>query len=441
MIKLQLIMCKLAGFILKLLGRGSNFPGELAYKLNKNITKYFKMPEVVIAVTGSAGKGSTSTIIADTLRSSGKKVVHNKFGSNMLPGILTLLITNSNLDGKIKGDALVVEVDERYTKKVFDMVKPKYVVITNICRDQPPRHGHFDLVYDKIKEALNDNMTLILNGDDPYLNKFSIDTKCNIIYYGINKNKYSYKNNKFNNINIKYCPVCNSKLEYNYYHIETLGNYYCSNCEFKTPNINYLATKIDLDNKYMIINNNKVLIAFNVLYYAYNILAAYTTCSLLGLDEDKISEYISLMANNKKLNDLYKYKDRNVYVMNNKNENSTTFNESVLYVSNHKVKKTIVIGWKEISRRYEFNDMSWLYDIEFELLNDKYTQKIICVGRDKYNIALRMKYAGFKNKQIEIFDNLEDAKNLIKNKSKGDIFAILNFDYVIPFNELMKEDI
>ena len=27
---------------------------------------------------------------------------------------------------------------------------------------------------------------------------------------------------------------------------------------------------------------------------------------------------------------------------------------------------------------------------------------------------------------------------MIKNKSKGDIFAILNFDYVIPFNELME---
>ena len=67
--------------------------------------------------------------------------------------------------------------------------------------------------------------------------------------------------------------------------------------------------------------------------------------------------------------------------------------------------------------------MSWLYDIEFELLNDKNTDKVICVGRDKYNIALRMKYAGFKSNQIKIYDSLEEAKDMIKNKSKGDIFA------------------
>ena len=35
--------------------------------IKNNIGLYFKMPKTVIAVTGSAGKGSTSTIIADFL--------------------------------------------------------------------------------------------------------------------------------------------------------------------------------------------------------------------------------------------------------------------------------------------------------------------------------------------------------------------------------------
>lgn len=433
-----LIISKFASFILKLLNRGSNYPGVLALKLNKKIIKYFKMPKIVVAVTGSAGKGSTSTIIANTLRKSGMKVVHNEFGSNMLPGILTLLINSSDLKGNIKSDALVVEVDERYTKVVFDIVKPNYVVITNICRDQPPRHGNFDLVFDKIKEALNKNTHLVLNADDPYLQKFNLNNEYKVSYYGISKNKLSYKKNKFNSLNINYCPICNNKLSYNFYHIEALGDYYCSNCDFKRPNIYTYASKIDLDDKYMIVNDNTIKIAFNVIYYAYNILAAYAVCSLIGIDEKDISEYISSMENNRKLNNLYVYNDRNVYVMNNKNENSTTFNESVLFTSNKKVNRTIVIGWKEISRRYEFNDMSWLYDIEFELLNDKYTKKIICVGRDNYNIALRLKYAGFDSKKIKIYDTLESAKKDIKT-GKNDIFAIVNFDYVKPFNDIMEE--
>ena len=65
--KLVLVICKLANFILKKMGKGSTFPGSLAYKLNKKILNYFKIPELVIAVTGSAGKGSTTKIIVSIL--------------------------------------------------------------------------------------------------------------------------------------------------------------------------------------------------------------------------------------------------------------------------------------------------------------------------------------------------------------------------------------
>ena len=436
--KITIIICKFASIILKLMGRGSNFPGALALKINKNIINYFKMPKLVIAVTGSAGKGSTSSIIANVLEKDNKKVIYNKYGSNMLPGILSLLISNCSLNGKIKTDAVVMEVDERYTKVIFDALKPKYVVITNICRDQPPRHGNVDLVFEKINSAITNDMTLILNGDDPYLRKFD---KCkNVIYYGINKNKYSYKINKFNNINISYCPICNNKLKYNYYHIESLGDYYCDKCSFKRPNINYLASIINLDMKYIIINNNKIKISFNVLYCAYNILAAYSLLSTIKIDEKKLSNYISNLENNNKLNEFINYKSKKIYVLNNKNENSTTFNQSVLFASNNKEKKIIIIGWKEISRRYKHNDMSWLYDIEFELLNNKYTEKIICLGRDKYDIATRMKYAGFKKNQIIILDSMEKLKNTLNNKNVKNIYAIVNFDYVEPIKRLFRED-
>ncbi len=437
--KIVLIFCKLVSFILKKIGRGSTFPGQLAYKLNKNIGNYFKLPELVIAVTGSAGKGSSTKIVVDVLEGDNKKVIYNKTGSNMLPGILSLLIEESNLKGKVDADALILEVDERYTKKVFDIVKPKYVIVTNVSRDQPPRHGHFDLVLGKIKEALNKDMHLILNADDPYIRKLNLSDEYNVTYYGINKNNLSYTENKFTSLNMYYCPKCHSKLKYNYYNIDMLGDYYCDNCEFKRPNISYLADEIDLDNKYMIVNNHKIQIAFNIIYYAYNILAAYSLCSLIKVDEDKISNIISSMENNKKLNMTYKFNDNNVYVLNNKNENNLTFNESVLFTYNKKSNRVIVIGWKEISRRYKFNDMSWLYDIEFELLNDEYTTKVICVGRDRYDIATRMKYAGFDKDKIKIYDNLESAKDEIKS-SDADIFAILNFDYINPFNEMMKEE-
>jgi UDP-N-acetylmuramate-alanine ligase len=208
--RLRMFIYKLASFGLKLLGRGSNFPGELALKLDKNILDYFKFPKIVIAVTGSAGKGSTTSIIAYALRKAGYTVAHNYIGSNMTPGIVSMLIENSTLSGKIKTDAIVCEVDERYTNVIFSKLKPQYVIVTNLYRDQPPRHGHVDLVFDMIKSALTKDMHLIINGDDPYLLKFNLDNTYNVTYYGINKNKYSYLDNKFNNINIEVTSANNN---------------------------------------------------------------------------------------------------------------------------------------------------------------------------------------------------------------------------------------
>ena len=50
-----------------------------------------------------------------------------------------------------------------------------------------------------------------------------------------------------------------------------------------------------------------------------------------------------------------------------------------------------------------------------------------------------MKYAGIEEKKIMIFDDLKEATNEIKAHTKGNIYAVLNFDYVEPFNRYMKE--
>lgn len=420
----------------KMLHRGSSLPGVITLKINKNIFKYFKLPKTIIAITGSSGKGSTSAMIASVLKQNGYKVAHNSAGSNLIYGILTLLLENTKLNGEIKADILVYEIDERYTKYVFDKVKPNYVVITNITRDQPPRQGTTDIVANAIKEGITSDMHLILNGDDPILRQFVNKNK--VTYYGIEKNKYSYKNSKFKSLNNSYCPKCHNKLEYNYYHFEDSGDYYCSSCNFKRPNIDYLVEKIDYNKSLITINKTDVTIPYNILFAVNNVAATFTTCNLLGINDQDIASSIHNIYSNEKIFNIYPYKDRIVTVLNNKNENSSTFNQSLLYVSRFKDKKVIIIGWKEISRRYDFDDLSWLYDIDFEILKNDEIEKIICVGDNRYDIATRIKYAGHENK-IVVCSNLVEATNYIKDKTKGNIYAVVNFDYVKPFNDLMNE--
>ena len=324
-------------------------------------------------------------------------------------------------------------------KYIFPSLKPSHIVINNITRDQPPRQGHFDFVYNEIKKALNPDIHLILNADDPMLQKFVLDGEYKVTYYSISKNKFSYKDDKFKSLNFVYCPLCNSKLEYDYYNFEEIGDYHCPKCKFKKPTADFVCTKIDYKKKTMTINNEVLLNINNtILYNIYNILAAYTISLSIGLKQDIVIKSI----NNFQLkgNDNCTLDGRNVTILNNKNENSSTFNQSLLFIDRDKGKKTIVIGWKEISRRYQFNDLSWLYDIDFEILAKHDIDKVVCVGVQKYDIATRIKYADISQSKIVVFDNLEEAMPYIKTKTKGEIYAILNFDYVLPFKKLINGD-
>lgn len=432
---INLAITKTVIFLSELIGRGTTFPGKLARKIDKNITKKIKMPKFVIAVTGSSGKGSTTKMIASSFKSAGYSVLYNYKSSNVSDAILTCILKGASFNGKVNKDVAIFEVDERYSKYVFPYIKPNYVVITNITRDQPPRQGHFDLVFKEIKKAITKDMHLVINSDDPYLYKFN-KLGNTITYYGINDNKYSFTKNTFNGLNMVYCPNCGMKLEYSKYHFENLGHFKCPNCSFKRIEPSYVVNKIDYKNNLLTINDDKIKINNPMLFNIYNVLAAYTVCKLNNISTDIFSD----LQKDESLFDYKEINNRKFYCLNNKNENATTFNQSINFINRDKGLKTIVIGWNEISRRYKFNDLSWLYDIDFEALKKHKIDKIICTGTNKYDIAVRIKQCGFENKKIVCFDDLECASDTILNKTKGNVYAILNFDYVKPFKKIIGGD-
>lgn len=417
----------------------SSFPGEVILKLFPNYLKKIKYPELVIMVTGSTGKGSTVKLLKEILENNGLKVCTNEEGSNLIYGVCTTVINNVK-GKKLNADALLLEVDERYLKFVSKHIKPKYLMINNITRDQPPRQGSFDIVYNEILKGIHKDTHLILNGDDPILKKFSLIHTGNITYYGIEKTKYSYK--EMNDIkDYEYCPKCHNKLEFEYYHYGSVGNYKCSNCDFKRDNISYSITKVDYNNNEITINKKtKIKVNNYILFNLYNIISTYTISKVLELNEDKIIDTINNSSINQKIFNEFEINNRKYTILNCKAENNATYNLSLIYTAMDKEKKTIVLGLRQISRRYKHFDLSWLYDIYFELLDDKSVDKIICAGPYAYDFATRLKYANIKEDKLIILDDLQNIKETIENKTSGNVYAVLNFDYVKPFIEKVKEE-
>ena len=71
--------------------------------------------------------------------------------------------------------------------------------------------------------------------------------------------------------------------------------------------------------------------------------------------------------------------------------------------------KTIILGFDSSSRRYKENDISWIWDIDFEELNDSSIKNIILIGKFCYDMKLRMEYAGISKDKLLL---VEDINNL-----------------------------
>lgn len=427
---------------MKLLKYNSSvYPGYIVRKIFPNILSKIKYPDLSIMVTGSSGKGSTTKIITELLKENGYTVTHNVEGSNLINAFTTTIINNCSLGGKVKTDALVFEVDERFLKEITRYISPKYLVINNITRDQPPRQGSFDEVFNEIVKGINDNIHLIVNGDDPITKRFSLYHNGKITYFGINKSTMSFLEAINYTKDYLYCPKCNNKLKFDYYHYGSVGKFECKKCDFKRDNIDYCITNIDIDKKMITINNKfNINIDNYILFNLYNICATFSICDLIGIDKNNIVECL----NKNKVDEKIFYEqiiDGRKYVsLNCKAENNATYNLSLIYTALDEETKTIVIGLREISRRYKHFDLSWLWDISFELLRDNNVDKVICAGPYRYDLATRIKYAGIDEKDIIILEDLTNAGSVIKEKTKGTVYGILNFDYVEPFLKTIKED-
>ena len=436
-----IFFCKFANFMSKLINRseGSVIGGYWALKLDKKILSKIKLPKHIIGITGSSGKSSSTELINNILKENGYKTIYNKEGSNTINAITSLILNNTTLTGKFKSDVLLMELDEQYMKTVFKYFSPTILVITNITRDQPPRNSHPEKIFHEIKKGIPEGTHIIINADDPLVNRLRINHKGKVTTYGMDQNNYSFKN-ILNNIDGAYCPICHNKLEYDFYHYGHIGSYHCPNYDFRRGNLNYEATEINIENKTIKINDNLVHLPSNFLYTVYFTLASYSVCKELGLSDNEITNVLnSDKIKTKRLN-IYDFTNRKWQMLVSKNENNLSYKQSLDFILHEPGDKTIILGFDSSSRRYKENDISWIWDIDFELLADRQIVNIVLIGKFAYDLLTRMEYAGISKNKLIIVEDLTNLSNILKKKTKGNIYSMVCFDKEIELKKIIKEE-
>ena len=429
-----ILIMKILHLILKICGKnGGNFLGKIAYKWNPNIFKYFKVNSPVIAVTATNGKTMTNNAIGYVLKTAGKKVLSNQEGNNMETGILSTILKNCTLTGKIKADFLVFEVDEGYVPVIFKDFPLDTLVVLDFFRDQLDRNGEVETLILKINEFLKTyKNNLILNADDPNvarLGKANSENR-NVYYFSVEKYKYASNEQKEAGEG-KFCPFCKTKLEYEYYQYSHIGKFRCPNCNYGDNEIYKLATEVNLKERTFKIDDINYKIRFNSIYNIYNLTAVIACVSLYNIDTKIIQEALSkFVLNNGRLEEV---KINGVPTIINLAKNPTGSNVSLRILNEDIEEKELLFVLND--NLADGLDVSWIWDINFDNLNN--VKRIVTSGTRAYDIAIRIKTSGFDVNKIEPYLNLSEAvENLYKTNTKK--YIIANYTALQPTRKELK---
>ena len=188
--RLAVLVCKASGAVLRRLGRGgTNLPGKLALKIDRNILGELARGVKVTVVTGTNGKTTTSRMIEQAFSDAGLKYFSNKSGANLLTGIIAVFAQHSTLSGRCPYPHALIECDEAAFRKTSEYLPVECLVVNNIFRDQLDRYGEITHTLNAIREGITHvpNATLCLNADCSLTASLADDNIPNpIIRFGVN---------------------------------------------------------------------------------------------------------------------------------------------------------------------------------------------------------------------------------------------------------------
>ncbi|SNU05892.1 UDP-N-acetylmuramyl tripeptide synthase [Lachnospiraceae bacterium] len=421
---LALYISKTVSKILRLVAknRGTILPGKIALKIDPKFLSHIKgvNSEKVVFVTGTNGKSTTTNIINHILTHSGLKVSSNLKGANMVTGVTTALLKDISMRGRLKTDAIVMETDERYIHLIREQLPAKYICITNVQKDQAQRNGEPSYILDKLKKAIDSDVTLFVNKNEP--NSYSLGSLAGrAISYGVAPNSQSYrKDDDFFSVS-QPCPCCHNPLVFHSYNIENIGPFYCPVCGFGSgENVNYYVSDVDYEGKVFTVNARKYAFNFNTAYFLYCYVLAIGVAAELGVPGKRIAAALKDFKNIRGRLETKKIAGKTLNYIKMKQENSETTQSSLNLIARDDHKKIFMIGYDEYLDFFPPLVISFYpFDYDPRSVLRSGVDKWICMSKAMGRaVALRFLYDGFDEKDMIV---LPDSKEETIEKTLSEI--------------------
>ena len=375
-------------------------------------------------------------MILDALAMDGKEVVNNRMGSNINSGIATSLIQNATITGRCRLDMGVFEVDERSALRIFPYLRPDYMLITNLSRDSIMRNGHPEYIQGILTKYIPRKTKLILNADDLICSGVSPENER--VYFGIEK--MPGDKNVCDNLiqDFQICPECRHKLEYEYVRYSHIGRAYCPHCGFRAPDYDYAGCGVDLDAMTIQVREDghhgetaTYRLLNDSVYNIYNVVSAVALFRELGYSREKIQEFFAKMNIVGTRYDIREVKDKKIHMMLAKDKNAFAGSRVFEYIAQTPgIKEIIIMNSCQDDAVHWSENICWLYDCDFEFLNNDSIKNIVVCGPRVKDYRYRLLLAGVPDEKISYTDKEIDSPDQLKYLENDNIFVLYGTDSI-----------
>jgi UDP-N-acetylmuramyl tripeptide synthase len=318
--------------------------------------------------------------------------------------------------------------------------------LLNLFRDQLDRFGEIDLIADRWRRALSAlpaSTIVAYNGDDPLVADVCRTFAGRAVVFGLDDapSRLHDARTLEHAADARYCYVCGRPYEYSLVTLGHMGHYRCPQCGAARPAVEVRASRIALrgaDGATFILaaggRDTEIRTTLPGLYNVYDVTAAAAAAAALGIDAGTIERGIEATSPAFGRGERVTIDGREALLLLAKNP--AGFNEVLRTVLLADGAPVVLIAINDLIA--DGRDISWLWDVDFEMLRDR-AGAIVVSGERAEEMALRLKYAGVPMDRVTVERDLDRALSAASGRVAGGerFFILPTYTAMLRLREIM----
>ena len=439
-----LFFAKGTALVLRLIGRkGTSMPGSWAIILCPDFLARMPRPKTVIGITGTNGKTTVSNLVEDVLEQCGYPFTCNRMGTNVATGVASSLIADSTFFGKPKKDLAVFELDERSSPNIFPYIKPDLLLCTNIFRDSYKRNAHVEFILDILEKYIPSTTRMVLNADDLLCSGLKPQNPRS--FFGIDPLPGEAMEPHNMVQDVRACPRCGGPLRWEFRRYHHIGRARCAACGLSSPTPDYRVTACDQRARAMTVATPTGEQTFPIpdgkVINVYNALSAVALLSAFGLPKERIAQCMEKLSIVESRYNEETVNGRRLVLHLAKGQNPIACSQACSNAREFPGKKAVLLFLDDAhDAAHSVENTAWLYDTDFQFLNDESIPQVIAAGPRHWDVYVRLLLAGIPPERISHLEDPLRAAALVDFSQADTVFMLYDL-YAVGLSKQVKEQL